>query len=107
MSTLVSAIISYVVPSITLALIMWVIKELKRRAKHDNALEEGVKCLLRDRIIQGHRYHIVSGNAVSDEEYSSVQNMIECYKTLKGKNGFIDHIAAEYIKSPIDPGSTH
>ncbi len=88
-------------------LIMWVIRELKKRMNHDDAIEEGVKCLLRDRIIQGHRYHVVSGNAVSDEEYSSVQNMIECYKTLKGKNGFIDHIAAEYIKSPIDPGSTH
>lgn len=107
MGTLVNAIISYIIPSITLALIMWAIKEIKKRAKHDDALEEGVKCLLRDRIIQGHRYHVVSGNAVSDEEYSSVQNMIECYKTLKGKNGFIDHIAAEYIKSPIDPWSTH
>lgn len=107
MGTLVNTVISYIVPSITLALIMWVIKEIKKRAKRDDALEEGVKCLLRDRIIQGHRYHVVSGNAVSDEEYSSVQNMIECYKTLKGKNGFIDHIAVEYIKSPIDPGATH
>ena len=32
MGTLVNAIISYIVPSITLALIMWVIKEIKKRA---------------------------------------------------------------------------
>lgn len=101
MGTLVNAIISYIIPSITLALIMWVIKEIKKRAKHDDALEEGVKCLLRDRIIQGHRYHVVSGNAVSDEEYSSVQNMIASYKALKGDNGYIDRLAEEYKQSPI------
>lgn len=101
------ALLAYAIPTASAMMLSWLTYTIKTSRKRQDALEEGVKCLLRDRIIQGHRYHVVSGNAVSDEEYSSVQNMIECYKTLKGKNGFIEHIAAEYIKSPIDPGSTH
>lgn len=101
------AVISYVIPAASITMLGWLIKTFKKDRARQQALEEGLKCLLRDRIIAAHRYHVIEGHDVSHEEYNSMADMIASYTALKGTNGYIERIAAEYIESPIDPVATH
>lgn len=95
------ALLAYAIPTASAMMLSWLTYTIKTSRKRQDALEEGVKCLLRDRIIQAHRYHVVEGHEVSAEEYNSGRDMIASYLTLKGSNGYIEHIAEEYEKAPI------
>lgn len=93
--------ISYAVPTASMAMLGWLVHAIKSNRSRQDALEEGVKCLLREQIIQAHRYHVIEGHEISSEEYNSGSDMIASYLTLKGSNGYIEHIAEEYEKAPI------
>lgn len=96
------ALLAYAIPTASAAMLSWLTYTIKTSRKRQDALEEGVKCLLRDRIIQAYRHHVVDGHEVSAEEYTSSEDMIKSYKVLKGGNGYIERIAEEYERSPID-----
>lgn len=95
------SIVSYAVPAVSVTMLSWIVYAIKASRKRQGALEEGVKCLLREQIIQAHRYHVVQGHEISSEEYNSGKDMIASYLTLKGSNGYIEHIAKEYEDAPI------
>lgn len=95
------ALLAYAIPTASAMMLSWLTYTIKTSRKRQDALEEGVKCLLRDRIIQAHRYHVIEGHEVSAEEYTSSEDMIASYRVLKGDNGYIDRLAQEYKESPI------
>ena len=92
------AVISYVIPAASITMLGWLLKMDRARQQ---ALEEGLKCLLRDRIIAAHRYHVIEGHEVSHEEYNAMADMIASYTALKGANGYIERIAKEYTEAPV------
>lgn len=98
---IIAAAISYFVPAASLTMIGWLVKAIKSDRNRQLALEEGLKCLLRERIISAHKYHIINRNDVSHEEYNSTIDMYHSYTALKGSNGYIDRIAKEYIEAPV------
>ena len=90
------SIVSYVVPTVSMLMLGWVVKAIKGSRKRQDAIEGGIKCLLRERLIQMHR-----DNAVTLEEYNSRDDMQACYSILKGKNGYMDKISEEYKNAPL------
>ena len=95
------AVISYVIPAASITMLGWIIKAFRKDRTRQQALEEGLKCLLRDRIIAAHRYHVIEGHEVSHEEYNAMTDMIASYTALKGANGYIERIAKEYTEAPV------
>ena len=95
------SIVSYVVPTVYMLMLGWVVKAIKGSRKRQDAIEGGIKCLLRERLIQMHRDHVINGNAVTLEEYNSRDDMQACYSILKGKNGYMDKISEEYKNAPL------
>ena len=95
------SIITYAVPTASMVMIGWLIRAIKSNRKRQDALEAGVKCLLREQIINSHRYHVINGHEVSPDEYNSGRDMIDCYCILQGKNGYMERIAQEYKDAPI------
>lgn len=95
------SLITYAVPTASMIMIGWLTKAIKSNRKRQDAIEEGVKCLLREQIIQAHRYHVVKGNGLTPDEYNSGRDMIECYCVLQGRNGYMERIAKEYQDAPI------
>jgi hypothetical protein len=100
-SLLANAFINYALPAATVTALGWLVKSIKADRARQEAFEEGLKCLLRDRIIAAHRRHIIEGQAVTHEEYNSMQDMIKSYLALKGSNGYIERIAKEYTDAPV------
>lgn len=98
---LVSALINYALPAATVTALGWLVKMIKADRARQEAFEEGLKCLLRDRIIAAHHYHIIEGHEVSHEEYNAMADMIASYTALKGANGYIERIAKEYTEAPV------
>lgn len=66
------------------------------------AIENAVKCLLRDRILQAYNYHVMGRHSIQRDEYNAVMDMITAYSHLKGKNGYMEKIAKEYEESGIE-----
>ena len=95
------AVISYVIPAASITMLGWLLKMFKTDRARQRALGEGRKCLLRDRIIAAHHYHIIEGHEVSHEEYNAMADMIASYTALKGANGYIERIAKEYTEAPV------
>lgn len=89
------------VSTLSMAMLGWLVHAIRSNRSRQDALEDGVKCLLREQIIHAHRYHVVQGHEISSEEYNSGKDMIASYLTLKGSNGYIEHIAKEYEDAPI------
>ncbi|WP_288802918.1 hypothetical protein [uncultured Dialister sp.] len=65
------------------------------------AMENAVKCLLRDRLIIAYNYHIKQGHSVQRDEYRSTLDMGEAYEKMSGKNGYIARILEEYRNAPL------
>lgn len=80
-------------------------KELKQerdaeQSKREKALENGVVCLLRDRLIEYHSKYMKLGYITSN----ALQNwllMYDAYKALGG-NGMIDHMETEIEELHIE-----
>ena len=66
------------------------------------AQENAIKCLLRDRMIQGYNYHIKQNHTIQRDEYNSFMDMAEAYLKLKGPNGYLDKIIDDYRDSPLN-----
>lgn len=95
------SIITYAVPTASMIMIGWLTRAIKNNRKRQDAIEEGVKCLLREHIIQVYRYHVVNGSGLNRDEYRSGKDMIDCYEVLEGRNGYMERIAKEFLDAPI------
>lgn len=78
--------------------ICWIAKYLYNRNK---ALELGVQALLRDRIIQAHRYHMRQGYCPVHER-ENLNQMYEQYHNLHG-NGIATGLVNEVLELPTQP----
>lgn len=74
-------------------------KSIKASKEHEKALEDGMKSLLRDRILQLARECIRKGYATL-EERENFEAMYESYKSLGG-NGVIEDVAEQFHELPI------
>ena len=69
-----------------------------------DALEYGVQALLRDRMIQMHKYYQVKQKPIPQREVDAFESMYEAYKRLNG-NGYIDDI--RHIIVEVMPHESH
>lgn len=106
MTWLVTGIVSFVVGMLTFAL-QTVIKEnreLKKKQETQNitewnAIKEGLKCMLRDALIERHTQFTNRGH-ISTHGLQNWLAMYAAYKALGG-NGLIDHMKEEIEALPI------
>ena len=71
----------------------------EKEATRSSAIEEGIVCLLRVKLIELHTMHMREGT-ISAQEYQNWMLMYKAYKALGG-NGMIDHMKAEVEELPI------
>ena len=89
------------VPSLSAALILYVVKRLRDSGKKMVALEKGIQALLRAQMINDYNKWI-------DKHYAPVyakenfENMWRQYHDL-GANGVMDGIHGEFIALPTNP----
>jgi len=74
-------------------------KKIDKFITENKSMKLGIQAVLRDRIIQSHRYLTDKGFA-SIEERDSIYNMYDQYHTL-GVNGVIDCLIDEIGELPI------
>lgn len=102
-------IILPMIPSLLSGILLYVFKEksdsdkknLETQKMRQMALENAIKCLLRDRLIQAYNYHIKNEHSVQRDEYTSFIDMAKAYGTLSGENGYIETIVEKYTKAPL------
>ena len=64
--------------------------------KKIDALEFGVQAILRDRMLQMHKYYSIKKVPIPQREIDSFCSMYNAYKKL-GANGYVDDIRHEII----------
>ena len=65
------------------------------------AVKRGVQALLRDRLIQGYKFHTDKGWADVDDR-SNLENVYVQYHAL-GANGVMDDLRDKFLKLPLNP----
>lgn len=68
-------------------------KKQKEQEARQTAIEEGVKAILRDRIVQAY-YHYHGRNSITLHGLENVNGMYAAYKALGG-NGIVEKLNAE------------
>lgn len=104
---LISAIVSGVVVGVLVYILQAKIKEnneLKRKneeqkTQHENAIENGIRCILRKHLMDEHAYWMDKGY-ITPTALESGLAMYRAYKMLGG-NGMIDHMEEEIQELPI------
>ena len=71
----------------------------EKEATRSSAIEEGIVCLLRVKLIELHTKHMHDG-CISAQSYQNWMLMYRAYKALGG-NGMIDHMKAEIEELPM------
>lgn len=82
--------------SIISATLLLFIKPLREKFLRDDKQREGMKCLLRGRMLNVYYKHKDSGK-IRQYEYENFCAYYESYKALGG-NSFIEHIAEEVFE---------
>ena len=62
-----------------------------------DALEMGMQAILRDRMLQMHKYYSIKKVPIPQREVDSFEAMYEAYKKLPNANGYADDIRHEII----------
>ena len=62
-----------------------------------DCLEMGVQAILRDRMLQMHKYYAIKKVPIPQREVDSFESMYEAYKKLPGANGYVDDVRHEII----------
>ncbi len=82
--------------SIVLAACVVLVKPLRDRVMRDDMQREGMKCLLRGRMLNVY-YKNKDSETIRQYEYENFCAYYETYKALGG-NSFIEHIANEVLE---------
>lgn len=67
--------------------------------KKQEAIMSGVQAILRDRLLQGFRYHEQQGFADYNDR-SNIENIYNAYHNL-GQNGVMDDMYNKFLKLPL------
>lgn len=73
--------------------------EIESLKSHQKINDSGTEALLRDRILQAHRF-LMGKEFLSQDEYESVTAMFDSYKALGG-NHFVDRLMKDIDCKPI------
>lgn len=87
--------------SIIFAALLLFVKPLRERFLRDEKQREGIKCLLRGRMLNLY-YKNRENETIRQYEYENFTAYYESYKALGG-NSFIDHIADEVFSWEVTP----
>ena len=60
--------------------------------KKIDALEAGVRAILRDRMCQMHKYYLEKQKPIPQRELDSFDSMYRAYKGLTDSNGYMDEV---------------
>lgn len=90
----------YSIETIITAFVAFLIKKYYDLKNKGEATQNGVKALLRDRIIATYDLHI-GKQYMSVYAKENVQELYKEYKKLKG-NGVVDHLIEELYKLPTE-----
>ena len=60
--------------------------------KKIDALEAGVRAILRDRMCQMHKYYLEKKKPIPQRELDSFDSMYRAYKGLTDSNGYMDEV---------------
>lgn len=90
LTSVISAVLAFVLQSVIRENHEMKQAQEQQRAEHSNALETGVVCLLRVRLIEYHSKYVSLGHITTH----GVENWLLMYKAYKqlGGNGMIDHM---------------
>ena len=86
------------VPSILTSLVTFIIVQINQ----NKAIKLAVRAMLRDRLLQGYKYHIAKGFADLDER-ANMENVYTQYKALKG-NGDMKDLRKTFRHLPMAEG---
>ncbi len=78
--------------------------EIESLKAHQTINDSGTEALLRDRILQAHRY-LMGKEYISQDEYESVSAMFDSYKKLGG-NHFVDRLMKDLDARPVQTAQT-
>ena len=78
-------------------------KHIKAQKTEQEAILQGIRAYLRDRIIQGYKYHMGQGYCPIYEQ-DNIQELYKAYKDLKG-NGVISRLIDDLYKLPTEKRS--
>jgi len=77
-------------------------KSAEQSKRETGAIKEGVKALLRDRLLQGYKHYLAIGFADEDDR-SNMENVYKQYKGLKG-NGDMKDLRRTFRRLPFVEG---
>lgn len=66
--------------------------------KKIDALEAGVRAILRDRMCQMHKYYSEKKKPIPQQELESFESMYQAYRGLTKSNGYMDSIRHEIFE---------
>ena len=76
-------------------------KRVSDNQSRDKAMEDGIRELLKDRIIQAHDYYVNEKRSCSAFRKASIDSMYEAYHTLGG-NGTVTRLCQEIDSLPTE-----
>lgn len=82
------------------ALVGFFATKLHAKTKHEEAMEEGMRCLLRKEIVDMYDWHVHEGHPMSVERKRDVVEAYEAYHALGG-NGVITDMYSELMDKDV------
>ena len=100
MLTVVVSIVTWAVTGALGALVGFFATKLHSRTKHEEAMEEGMRCLLRKEIVDMYDLYVHERHPMSVERKRDVVEAYEAYHALGG-NGVITDMYQELVETDV------
>lgn len=100
-SQLVGWVVSPLLASVVGGLLVYVKGAVKRESAHDRAMEQGMRALLRQQLIDYHRDYVVSGHACPVRVKEQATSVYAAYHDLGG-NGTGTKLYQEIMNAHVE-----
>lgn len=101
MKEVVMIILKWLIPAVCGGAVTWAVTYIKLRKKHESALEEGLKCLLRAEIIRNHDKYLDRGYCPIYAK-EALKRAYVAYHALRG-NDVATQLYNEVMALPTEP----
>ena len=101
MKEVVMIILKWLIPAVCGGAVTWAVTYIKLRKKHESALEEGLKCLLRAEIIRNHDKYLDRGYCPIYAK-EALKRAYAAYHALRG-NDVATQLYNEVMELPTEP----
>ena len=78
-------------------------KSAEQSKRETGAIKDGVKALLRDRLLQGYKHYINNVGFADEDDRNNMENVYKQYKGLKG-NGDMKDLRRTFRRLPFVEG---